>query len=283
MTEKKNQRPDHTEAGEDLYPSEEISGNAEEGMSFLEHLEDFRWTVGRSLIAFVLGLALAAVFIGEIAQFLKFPIVSAYGSAELADENLITYRPMGVISVFIQIAFLSGLTLSMPFVLYFLAAFVAPGLTEKERAVLRPACFAAFLLFLVGVAFAFFVVLPLTLSFSVRLNMFFGFDLFWAASEYYSMVVWFSLATGAFFQFPLVIVILVYLGVIPVQKLKDVRRAVFVGLMVFSAFLTPGGDFVSLPITTGSMYALYELAIWVGGRVEKKKRADEYREWDEEE
>ncbi|MDQ8195356.1 twin-arginine translocase subunit TatC [Coraliomargarita sp. SDUM461004] len=253
-----------------------------EGMSFLEHLEDFRWTVGRSLLAFIVGIALATFFIGDIAQILKFPIVSAYGSAELADENLITYRPMGVISVFIQIAFLSGLTLSMPFVLYFLAAFVAPGLTDKERKVLRPACFAAFILFVSGVAFAFFLILPLTLAFSVQLNMYFGFDLLWAASEYYSMVVWFSLMTGAFFQFPLIIVILVYLGVIPVEKLRSIRRAVFVGLMVFSAFLTPGGDFVSLPLTTGFMYALYELAIWVGGRVEKKKKAEELADWDDE-
>lgn len=252
-----------------------------EGMSFLEHLEDFRWTVARSLLAFILGIVLASLFIGDIAQLLKFPIISAYGSAELANENLITYRPMGVISVFIQIAFLSGLTLSMPFVLYFLAAFVAPGLTDKERKVLRPSCFAAFLLFVTGVAFAFFLILPLTLAFSVRLNMYFGFDLLWAASEYYSMVVWFSLATGAFFQFPLIIVILVYLGVIPVAKLKAIRRAVFVGLMVFSAFLTPGGDFVSLPLTTGFMYGLYELAIWVGTRVEKKKREAELDEWDD--
>ena len=252
-----------------------------EGMSFLEHLEDFRWTVGRSLLAFIVGILLATVFIGNIAEILKFPIISAYGSVELANANLITYRPMGVISVFIQIAFLSGLTLSMPFVLYFLAAFVAPGLTDKERKVLRPACFAAFLLFVAGVAFAFYLILPLTLAFSVRLNMYFGFDLLWAASEYYSMVVWFSLATGAFFQFPLIIVILVYLGVIPVEKLRAIRRAVFVGLMVFSAFLTPGGDFVSLPLTTGFMYALYELAIWVGARVEKKKREEALSELDD--
>lgn len=263
---------------DDYDPYDEANADSEsshEGMSFLDHLEEFRWTVGRSLLAFILGIGLATLFIGDIAQFLKLPIITAYGSAELVDENLITYRPMGVISVFIQIAFLSGLTLSMPFALYFLAAFVAPGLTEKERSVLRPACFAAFLLFITGVAFAFFVILPLTLTFSVRLNLYFGFDLFWAASEYYSMVVWFSLATGAFFQFPLIIVILVYLGVIPVEKLKSVRRAVFVGLMVFSAFLTPGGDFISLPITTGFMYGLYELAIWVGARVEKKKRENE--------
>ena len=259
---------------------EELEASVEGGMSFLEHLEDFRWTVGRSVLAFITGIVLATLFIGDIADFLKLPIVTAYGSAEMADENLITYRPMGVISVFIQIAFLSGLTLSMPFVLYFLAAFVAPGLTDKERKVVRPACFAAFLLFLTGVCFAFFFILPLTLSFSVRLNMFFDFDLFWAASDYYSMVVWFSLATGAFFQFPLIIVILVYLGVIPVQRLKDIRREVLVGLMVFAAIMTPGGDFVSLPLITSFMYGLYELAIWVGMRVEKK-RQEELEEWDD--
>lgn len=252
----------------------EAADRREAGMSFLEHLEDFRWTVGRSILAFFIGLIVVAFFIQDIAGWLKYPIITAYGSVELVDKNLITYRPMGVISVFFQIALLGGFTLSMPFVLYFMAAFVAPGLTDKERKVLRPACLAAFVLFLTGVAFAFFIILPLTLAFSVRLNQYFGFDLLWAASDYYSMVVWFSLATGAFFQFPLLIVILVYLQVLPVSKLKAIRKGVFVGLMIFSALMSPGGDFISLPITTGFMYGLYELAIWVGGRIEKKKRAE---------
>lgn len=260
---------------DDLYAGSLLdAGIDSSGMSFLEHLEEFRWTVGRSLLAFTLGITLAAFFIGEIADFLKFPITFAYGSSELVDDNLITYRPMGVISVFIQIAFISGLTLSMPFTLFFLGTFVAPGLNKKERSLLGPACFAAFMLFIAGVAFAFFVILPLTLTFSVRLNQYFGFELLWAASEYYSMVVWFSLATGSFFQFPLVIVVLVFLGVIPVQKLRSSRRVVVVGLMIFSAFLTPGGDFISLPITTGLMYGLYELSIWVGARVEKKRKVN---------
>ena len=61
--------------------------------------------IGRSLIAFVVGLVLATVFIQDIAGFLKTPIITAYGSVELVDQNLITYRPMGVISVFIQVAY----------------------------------------------------------------------------------------------------------------------------------------------------------------------------------
>ena len=65
---------------------------------------------------------------------------------------------------------------------------------------------------------------------------------------------------------------------IPVQRLKDIRREVLVGLMVFAAIMTPGGDFISLPLITGFMYGLYELAIWVGMRVENK-REDELEEW----
>ena len=194
---------------------------------------------------------------------------------------LITYKAMGVISVFFQIALLGGLTLSMPFVLYFIGSFIAPGLTEQERKVLRPACAAAFGLFLTGAAFAFFLILPLTLGFTVRLNGYYGFDIFWAASDYYNMVVWFSLSVGAFFQFPLIVVILVYIGVLATAQLKRIRRGVFVGLMIFSALISPGGDFLSLPLTTGFMYGLYELSIWVGARIEAKKRERLEAEWEQ--
>jgi sec-independent protein translocase protein TatC len=176
---------------------------------------------------------------------------------------------------------LGGLVLSMPFVLYFMACFIAPGLTDRERKVVRPACFAAFVLFLSGVAVAFYAILPLTLAFSVKFNQLMGFQVLLAASEYYNMVVWFSLATGAIFQFPLIIVILVFIQVLAVKQLRAIRRAVFVGTMIFAALLTPGGDFLSLPLTTGILYGLYELAIVVGSRIEKKRTAAELAELEE--
>lgn len=252
--------------------ADEEDDNEEEGMSFLEHLEEFRWTVARSVIAFIVGVVVVVIFHKEIAEWIQYPLSRAYGSAEVAAKNLITYKAMGVITVFFQIALLGGLTLSMPFMLYFLGSFVAPGLTAKERKVLRPACFAAFLLFLMGVSFGFFIILPLALAFTVRLNEHLGFDIFWAASDYYNMVVWFSLAIGFFFQFPLIVVILVYLGVLTTETLKRVRRMVFVGLMVFSALVSPGGDPFSLAASTGFMYGLYELAILTGRRIERKRR-----------
>ena len=248
---------------------------ASKGMSFLAHLEEFRWTIGRSLIAFVVGLVLATIFMTDIMSFLNKPIIAAYGSVELFDQELITKGPMDVISVYIQVAFMSGFTLSMPFLLFFLGNFVAPGLTEQERRILTPSCLTAFVLFLLGITFAFFVILPLTLGFSVRLNQYFGFELLWAALDYYSMVVWSSLVTGVFFQFPLVIVILIFLQVISVMHLKRIRKIVFVVIMILGAIMSPGGDFVSLPLTTGFMYALYELAIGIGAYIERKNQLKE--------
>lgn len=258
---------DHDDEEAESEDSEE-----EVGMSFLEHLEEFRWTVARSVIAFIVGVAIVVIFHKEIADLIQLPLNKAYGSAEVAAKNLITYKAMGVISVFFQIALLGGLTLSMPFMLYFMGSFVAPGLTTKERKVLRPACYTAFLLFLMGVSFGFFIILPLALAFTVRLNQHLGFDIFWAASDYYNMVVYFSLAIGFFFQFPLIVVILVYLGVLTTEVLKRARRVVFVGLMIFSALISPGGDPLSLGVSTGFMYGLYELAILAGRRIERKRK-----------
>ncbi len=266
-----------------LAPSAEqdMADRPESDMTFLEHLEEFRWTVFRSIIAFCIGVAIVVCFLPGIGDLLQMPLQQAYAANGLEYTGLVSYKPMGVFSVFIQIALLGGLVLSMPSVLYFMACFVAPGLTDRERRIVRPACLAAFVLFMSGVAAAFYIILPLTFKMSVYFNQLMGQALFLAASEYYNTVVWFSLATGAIFQFPLILIILIYIQVLTVAQLKSVRRAVFVGTMVFSALLTPGGDFVSLSLTTAILYALYELSILFGTRVEKKARADAFDEWDD--
>ena len=136
-------------------------------------------------------------------------------------------------------------------------------------------------MFVLGILFAFFIILPLTLGFTVRLNQMLGFDLLWAASDYYNLVVWFSLATGLFFQFPLIIIVFIYLNIVPLRLLKSSRATVFVGLMIFSALVTPGGDFVSLPVITGMMYALYELAIFIGAKIDKLRVEKEIESMDD--
>ena len=250
-------------------------------MTFLEHLEDFRWTLFRIVIAFFVGVGVIVFFLPKIGGLLQVPLQQAYAANDLDYTGLISYRPMGVFSVFIQIALLGGLVLSMPFVLYFLACFIAPGLTDRERRIVRPACFAAFMLFLAGVMVAFYIILPLTFMVSIHFNQIMGQTLFLAASEYYNTVVWFSIATGAIFQFPLILIVLIFIQVLTVGQLKSVRKIVFVGTMIFAALLTPGGDFISLSLTTFILYGLYELSIIFGVHIEKKARAAAFDEWDD--
>lgn len=264
----------------EIHP-DQVDDDSQGEMTFLEHLEEFRWTVCRSIVAFLVGVSIIVCFLPNIGEFLQIPLQKAYASNGLDYVGLISYKPMGVFSVFIQIALLGGLVLSMPFVLYFVACFIAPGLTDRERKIVRPACFAAFALFLAGVLAAFYLILPLTFAFSVYLNQMMGQALFLAASEYYNTVVWFSLTVGAIFQFPLILIILVYIQVLTVVQLKSVRRAVFVGTMIFAALLTPGGDFISLSLTTLILYGLYELSIIFGSRMENKARSAEFDEWND--
>lgn len=260
--------------------SEHIDSSEDE-MTFLEHLEEFRWTLFRSILAFFIGVAIVVCFLPKIGGFLQIPLQQAYTFNDLEYVGLISYKPMGVFSVFIQITLLGGLVLSMPFVLYFVACFIAPGLTDRERRIVRPSCFAAFALFMAGVAAAFYLILPLMFAWSVKLNQIMSQTLLLAASEYYNTVVWFSLTTGAIFQFPLILVILIFIQVLTTDQLKSVRRAVFVGTMVFAALLTPGGDFISLSLTTLILYGLYELSILIGSRFEKNARTAEFGEWDD--
>lgn len=250
-------------------------------MTFLEHLEEFRWTVLRSVIAFAIGVSIVCCFLPQMGSILQMPLRHAYALNGVEFTELVSYKPMGVFLVVIQIALLGGFVLSMPFLLYFLACFIAPGLTDRERKIVKPACLAAFVLFILGVTFAYFALLPLTYTFLVKLNLMMGQTMLLAASEHYNTVTWFSVATGMAFQFPLVLIVLIYLQVLRVARLKSIRRAAFIGIMVTAALLTPGGDFLSLIITTSVLYGLYELSIFIGARIEKNLRDAEFDKWDD--
>ncbi len=265
----------------DAHATEDKTSSSQTDMTFLEHLEEFRWTIFRSIGAFAIGILIVCFFLPQIGDLLQMPLQQAYALNNVEFDGLVSYKPMGVFMVVIQIALLGGLVLSMPFLLYFLACFIIPGLTERERRIVRPTCLAAFGLFIAGVAFAYFVLLPITYAFIVKFNLIMGQKMLLAASEHYNTVVWFSVATGITFQFPLVLIVLIYIQVLRVAQLKAIRRAAFVGIMIAAALLTPGGDFVSLSLSTAVLYGLYELSILFGSRLEKKTRAEEFETWND--
>ena len=310
-------------------------------MHFLEHLEDLRWVILKSILAFIAGCISVAFFMDESIDVLQKPLVSAvedFGQIDVdlqsigmeqyidtlhsksvdlgmlrnaKDEELrewgivdahhrtriITHfadgqnrhllqviRSYSPIFIAMKICFLGGLGISLPFIFYFIGGFVVPGLTTKEKAVLFPGCVTAFLLFLAGAAMTYFIILPFSLAFTIEFTFdVLGLDTYRPeAGNYYSTVIWMTFAVGIAFQFPLIILLLTWIGVLSVDKLRRNRRLVFVILMISAALITPGGDPVSLSILTIPLYVLYELSIFSGSFIERHKKKKEWEEWDEE-
>lgn len=200
------------------------------------------------------------------------------------NRNLLqVIRSYSPIFIAMKICFLGGLGLSLPIILYFVGSFVVPGLTQKEKRVFFPGCVAATLLFLAGASMTYFFILPLSLAFTIEFSFnVLGLDVYRPeAGNYYSTVIWMTFAVGIAFQFPLVLILLVRIGILSVIKLRESRRIVLVILMVSAALITPGGDPVSLCILTIPLYVLYEFAILTGTIVERRKVIREWKEWDE--
>jgi sec-independent protein translocase protein TatC len=124
---------------------------------------------------------------------------------------------------------------------------------------------------------AFFFIVPVSLKFSTVLNEWLGIQLMWDVNDYYSLVVMVTLAVGALFQFPLLLVILGYLGVLSSSKLKGARQIVFVIILIVAALLTPGDVIVALVLLTVPLYALFEGSILMVAYVEKAKAKKQAR------
>lgn len=238
---------------------------------FLDHVEDLRRTVLKSALALVLASCMAIFFFSRLASALKWPLDRALADQPERLAALTTTDPFGVFSVLIQVCLLGGVAIALPFIFYFVIHFVAPALTEAEKRILKPCCLAIFGLFLLGMLFSYFLILPATLEASLYFNQLLGLDTIWTAKSYYGMVVWMCLGVGLAFEFPLVLVLLQHLGVVETRIFREGRRYAVVIVMIVAALITPGGDPVSLALLCLPMYGMYEVAILVGGWMEKRK------------
>jgi len=241
------------------------------GMSLLEHLEDLRWTVAKSLIAFGVACAVILAFLTQFADLLRWPYAFAVAGREVPMGGLVSTSILGVFSVIFYLMLGGGFALSLPAILYFVAGFIAPGLTERELRLLRPACVAAFVFFVAGAAFSFFILFPAALRASIVFNEMLGFQPLWTAASYYGFMTWIVLGVGIAFEFPLVLIILVYMGVLNSTQLRGFRRYSVVLFLCVSAVVTPTTDPVTFILLAVPLSLLYELAIFGSARVERRR------------
>jgi sec-independent protein translocase protein TatC len=249
-------------------------------MPFLDHLEELRWRLIWSLAALAIGIVIGFALMWNdrtsIIGLLEQPILPY-----LAGRKLVYTHPGDPFSILLKAAFAIGFVLALPVILYQLWAFLSPALYRHEKRVIIPVLIGAAVLFAAGVALAFFVVLPVTLRFLLGLHVQ-SLEPMITAGDYFGFVIGMSLAFGAVFEMPIAILALTALGIVTPQMLRRFRRHAIVLCAVGSAFITPGGDPLSLMALFFPLYFLFELSIWLSAllfrRREERREAEAARE-----
>lgn len=240
-------------------------------MSFWAHLDELRTTLFKCLGIFILCAGLVAIFLSYTTQLLKWPLEWAGG------ENVIlhTTSVMGVFIVALQVCLFGGVSLSLPLVVYFFAQFFAPALNPKERKLLKYAIGFILLLFFIGAIFSFILLVPASIKASLFLNEKLGYTTIWTADKYYSLLVWMVIGTGLSFEMPLIIILLVFLKIITSEQLKTFRPYSIVGFLILAAIITPTTDPFTFMLLAIPLILLYELALYIGKKIEKKHSVED--------
>lgn len=240
-------------------------------MSFLDHLEELRWHIVKALV----GLLIATVICGIYADFIvQDLLMRPLLEAGLKSQVL---APYGIVLLYMQTVLICGLILSMPNTLLWLWKFVAPGLLPKERRYVARIVFFTSLCFFAGVAFSYFMILPISLKF------FAGFgtrtiDLNIAVDHYISFVLTLLLGAGLVFELPMVSYFLTRLGFLTPPFMRHYRRHSIVAILIISAIVTPTPDPMTQLMLALPMLLLYEVSIFVcklASRREQQPDTDE--------
>jgi len=164
--------------------------------------------------------------------------------------------------------------LAFPFILYFLAQFVLPALTPGEKKALFPAAIVGFGLFLGGVNFAYFIVLPQTLEFFFQDAKSMSWQPTWTVREYYSFTTQFVIGFGLAFELPVVVLLLVKLGIVNYETLRRTRAFAVIIIFVVAAIITPTSDILTLVLMGGPMYVLYEICIGIAWLMNRRSAGE---------
>ena len=221
-------------------------------MTLVDHLSELRTRLIRCVLAIVAGGAIGLTFSKQIRDTLMSPLPAGH-------QTLQALGPGDGFAIALRIAVAVGIILAMPVLLYQLWAFVAPGLTPSEKRALRPWIPLALFFFVLGVGVAW-IILPFAIGFLLAFtddklvaNL--------AAPPYFDFVTTMFLVFGLLMEFPIVLYALARVGVISSERLRASRRMIVLGIAIFAAVATPGGDLVSPTVLGLTMYVLFELTV----------------------
>lgn len=235
----------------------------EDAMSFLQHLEELRWRFVYALIGVLLGTIVTWIFIDFLVNsILLIP-------AKTANINLQNLRPFGQLFLFMQIAIIGGMILSIPNIFYQMWKFISPALKDSEKKYISLIVTFSTICFLSGIAFAYFIMLPLTLKFagefgSVEIENNF------AIAEYFSLIISVMLAAALVFELPMLSFLLSKIGILTPKIMRKYRKHSIITILILAAILTPGTDPVAQILLAIPLGILYEISIYVSKVFSKK-------------
>lgn len=241
-------------------------------MSFLEHLEELRWAILKSVVAILVGMAGTFFIAGDILQFLLGPTRS-YESLQLQ-----FLKPAGMFMVRIYISLGCGFILALPVVLYQFWNFLAPGLLENEKKYIPYVIVFSTGLFILGGAFAFYLLIPVLVSFFILMGID-GVKAQWDIGEYMGLVIKMILLMGAVFQMPILIGFLTWIRILTPDLLKKSWRYALVIIFILAAVITPTGDPLTQTIVAAPLVVLYFFSLFVSSWIVRSRDNDEETIW----
>lgn len=229
--------------------------------TLVDHLGELRKQLIKSAIVFLFFL----VIVFSTLNF-WFPYI-------VKGNNLVILGPLEVIKFYTSISATLALGLSLPFLIHFIWQFVKPGLEEREARFLGLYSPVMFLLFILGIAFGYFIVNPLSFQFLIGMGMA-NFDVMISANEYIHFLIMTTVPLGLLFELPIIALFLSSIGVLTSVSMKKVRKWSYLVLAIVSALITPP-DFLSQLLVLIPMAGLYEASIFIIRKTEEKKAAIE--------
>ena len=188
------------------------------------------------------------------------------------------FAPAETFMLSMKLSTFAGIIVSFPLLFYFLLEFILPGLSPRERKLLWPALTIGFGLFLLGVFFAYYFVIPNALQFFHEYSRELGIRDGWRIGNYIAFVVSFCLIFGVSFELPVVVMILVKLELLTSTTMRRTRSWAIIIIVVAGAILTPTGDIFTLSLLAGPMIIMYEICIWMAVALERKNARMEAEE-----
>ena len=236
--------------------------------TFISHLVELRDRLLRAILAVLIVFLCLFPWAKDLYSLLAQPLLAVLPQG----GQMIATDVVGVFLVPMKVALLVAFVIALPYVLFQIWAFVAPGLYTHEKRLVLPLIFTSTLLFIIGMAFAYFLVFPVVFKFMASVAPE-GVAWMTDIEKYLSFALTMFVAFGVTFEVPVAVVLLVRMNIVSVAKLREIRPYVIVGAFVIGAVFTPP-DVISQLMLAVPLWVLYELGILVASLMSKAQPAE---------